>query len=202
MRVVAGRARGMRLVCPSGDEVRPVPDMAREAIFNILRHDLEDAVALDLFAGAGAMGIEALSRGASWCVFVERSARVRRSLDQNLAHTRLAEFCDVLQRDAFKCVPFLKKLGRGYDIVFVCPPFPLLRSPGQAASLTRLLGELTETGLLKPGAQVILQHEKRSLACGAPPGLKAVQRRAYGRNLFTFYAAGEVAHEEDDTRQS
>jgi 16S rRNA G966 N2-methylase RsmD len=106
-----------------------------------------------------------------------------------LSHTRLAEFCDVVQRDALRCVPALRKLGRAYDLVFVCPPFPLLRSAAQAAALMRMLGELAQTGLLNQGAQVILQHEKWSIVSVAPSPLETTQRREFGRNRFTFYAA-------------
>jgi len=191
MRVIAGRMRGMRLECAPGDDVRPVPDMAREAIFNILRNEIEGAIVLDLFAGAGTMGIEALSRGAKWCVFVERSPRVRAVMEKNLAHTRLAEFCDVLQRDAFKCLPPLKKCGRTFDIVFACPPFAAYLNPARKAAVTQLLGDLSRSGLLNVGAQVILQHEKRSGVPEHMPGLRLLQRRVYGRNLFSFYAPGD-----------
>jgi len=180
--------RGMRLDCPPGDDVRPVPEMAREAIFNILRNEIEGAIVLDLFAGAGTMGIEALSRGAKSCLFVEQSSRVRKVLEKNLAHTRLAEVCDVLQRDAFRCVQPLKESGRTFDIVFVCPPFVTYRNPARKAALTELLGGLSHLGLLNVGAQVILQHEKRSGVPERVPGLRFSQQRTYGRNLFNFYA--------------
>lgn len=189
MRVIAGAARGMRLDCPPGEDVRPVSDMAREAIFNILRDAVEGATALDLFAGAGTMGIEALSRGADWCVFVERSARVRKVLEKNLAHTRLAELCDVLQRDVFKCMEALQRLGRTFDVVFVCPPFSLLLRPTRKSALMETLAELAESGLLNPGGEIVLQHEKRSGVPDSVPGLTLRQQRAYGRNIFNFYVS-------------
>ena len=193
MRVISGRARNMRLECPTGDDVRPVPEMAREAIFNILREDVADAEVLDLFAGAGTMGIEALSRGAAWCVFVERSPRVRNVLEKNLAHTRLAEFCDVLQRNALTCLPALSRLDRVFDLVFVAPPFPMFLDPVQKQGILALTGELERTGLLRPRARIILQHEKRSGVNDIPPGLALEQQRVYGRNLFNFYVrAGEA----------
>ena len=190
MRVIAGRARGMRLECPSGDDVRPVPEMAREAIFNILSNEIEGAAALDLFAGAGTMGIEALSRGAEWCVFVERSARVRAVLEKNLSHTRLAEFCDVLQRDVFRCMEALARCGRVFEVVFVCPPFPLYREVGRREALAAFLGELGARGLLREEAQVIVQHEKSSGMEDNVPGLILAQQRVYGRNLISFYVPG------------
>jgi 16S rRNA (guanine(966)-N(2))-methyltransferase RsmD len=180
----------MRLKCPPGDAVRPIPDMAREAIFNILRDATPEATVLDLFAGSGAMGIEALSRGAGWCVFVERSARVRRVLESNLAHTRLAELSDVLQRDALKCTAPLQRLGRTFDLVFVGPPFALMRETRGRRALRSLLGALASAGLLNPGARLILQHERQSHMHETPGGLTLEARRAYGRNLFNFYSPG------------
>ncbi len=189
MRVVAGRARGMRLQCPAGDDVRPVPDMAREAIFNILHNEVEGAVVLDLFAGAGTMGIEALSRGAQWCVFVESAPQICSLLERNLAHTRLAEFGEILQQDVRKSVPFLVEIKRTYDLVFACPPFSQLLDKFQANSLLLLLLEgMAKAQLLNSGAQVILQHEQRSAVSNPPPGFTLTQQRTYGRNIFSFYA--------------
>lgn len=187
MRVISGKARGMRLICPAGTHVRPVPDMAREALFDTLRDQIQGATILDLFSGAGTIGIEALSRGADWCVFVEQSPAVRRFLQKNLAHTRLDDACNVLQRNALTCLPALQNLGRRYDLVFAGPPFPLLLDPAKRDKLMKTLGALARTGLLNSGGHVILQHEKRSAVARAPAGLVPARRRAYGRNLFSFY---------------
>ena len=190
MRVVAGKARRTRLECPSGCEVRPTPDMCREALFNILRGRVEDAVFLDLFAGAGTMGIEALSRGAAWCVFVERSPTTRQALERNLARTRLAEFCDVMQRDVFRCLDALAKLGRKFDITFVGPPFSILRDARRRSALLDVLDRLDEGGLSKGDGVVIMQHEKKTEMPEATARLVRCDQRLYGRNAFTFYRSG------------
>ena len=188
MRVVAGKARRMRLECPAGRDVRPVPEMAREAIFNILHDMVEGASLLDLFAGAGTVGIEALSRGAEWCVFVERSPNTRQVLEKNLAHTKLAEFCDVLQRDAFRCVEALKELGRRFDLIYLGPPFSMYRDPVRRNALLDLAGQLVGEGLLKDGGLVIMQHELRTGMPETIAQLRLEDRRTYGRNAFSFYA--------------
>lgn len=187
MRVVGGKARGMRLECPRGLEVRPAPEVAREALFNILRDFVAGATVLDLFAGAGTVGIEALSRGADWCVFVERSAEARRTLERNLAHTRLAEFCDVLQRDAFRCVASLEKLGRRFDIVYLGPPFPLWHNVERTAALMGLLDGIPASGLLAEGGVLVAQHEPKTNLPETTAELRRFDRREYGRNAFTFY---------------
>ena len=172
--------------------------MAREALFNILRDRIEEAVFLDLFAGAGGMGIEALSRGAAWCVFVERSPATRRVLERNLARTRLAEFCDVLQRDVFRCFESLVKTGRTFDIVFVGPPFALLYSKSRIAALLAFLDRIVEQGLLKTSGEVIIQHEKQIGLPEATSRLARFDRRMYGRNVFTFYRPDKDSAEAGD----
>jgi 16S rRNA (guanine(966)-N(2))-methyltransferase RsmD len=187
MRIVAGTARGTRLDCPPGEKVRPTPEMARQAIFNILRDAVEGATALDLFAGVGTIGIEALSRGAAWCVFVERSARHLRFLERNLQRAHLAGRADLLLRDVFRCAGSLAGLGRPADIAFVGPPFPLLADPAGRAALMALLDEFAERRLLKPGCVVILQHDRRDPIPESTPRLGAAGRRSYGRNALTLY---------------
>jgi 16S rRNA (guanine966-N2)-methyltransferase len=190
MRIVAGTARGTRLDCPRGEKVRPTPEMARQAIFNIIGDAVNGATVLDLFAGVGTVGIEALSRGAAWCVFVERSNAHKLYLERNLERTHLAKQGDVLLRDVFRCAEALAKLGRPADIAFVGPPFPLLQDPAGRASLIRLLDEFAQRRLFKPGCTVILQHDLRDPIPEATPHLHAAGRRSYGRNVFTLYEAG------------
>ena len=180
----------MKLECPPGREVRPTPDMAREALFNILRDYVDDACVLDLFAGAGTVGIEALSRGATWCVFVERSPAVRQVLERNLAHTRLAEFCDVLQHDAFRCVDALKRLGRRFDLVYLGPPFTLWHNDDHRTALMEVLDALAAAALLKEDAVLVAQHEPDTLMPDVTAQLRQFDRRKYGRNVFTFYEQG------------
>ena len=111
MRVIAGTARGTKLECPPGDEVRPTPDMARQALFNILQEAVSGATVLDIFAGVGTVGIEALSRGAAHCVFVERSPKHGKFLKRNLERTHLGGRADVLVRDALRCTERVAGLG-------------------------------------------------------------------------------------------
>jgi len=187
MRVIAGKARGMCLECPPGEDVRPAADMARQAVFNILREYVNDTTVLDLFAGAGTVGIEALSRGAARCVFVENSPRTIEWLEKNLAHTRLAEFAEVLQRDAFRCVETLKTLGLRFDMVHLGPPFPMWHDPERKKALIGLLDEIAEVDLLVPDAALAVQHEP---AVELPSETKYLTRfdlRRYGRNAYSFY---------------
>jgi len=121
VRIIAGEAKGRVLVAPRGGGTRPATDRIREALFAILEPDLPDAQVLDLFAGAGTMGLEALSRGAAHATFVERGAPAVQALKKNVAATRFGERADVVSANV---IGFLDRLGPAkYDVAFVDPPF-------------------------------------------------------------------------------
>jgi len=195
MRVIAGKARGMRLECPPGDDVRPAADMARQALFNILREYVSGTTVLDLFAGAGTVGIEALSRGAAHCVFVEKSPQAIAWLEKNLAHTRLAEFAEILQRDAFRCVERLKTLGLRFDMVHLGPPFPMWHDIDCKRALIGLLDEIAGADLLAPDAALAAQHEPTVELPTETKRLTRFDLRRYGRNAYTFYELKKPSHD-------
>lgn len=186
MRVIAGSAGGMRLDAPPGMDVRPIPDMARQALFNILGQDVAGARFLDLFAGAGAVGIEALSRGAERCVFVEKCPRHLEFIRRNLEHTRLAERAEPLLGDAFRAPATLKGC-EPFDFIFLGPPFPLWQAPPSKARLLALMDELAAGGILKPQGTLIAQHDVKDVLPEASTSLVRTDRRAYGRNVLSFY---------------
>jgi 16S rRNA (guanine966-N2)-methyltransferase len=121
MRIIAGTHRGRRLAAPKGEHTRPTSDRAREALFSIVG-PLEDAAVLDLFAGSGALGLEALSRGAARCAFVDRDRAACRAIRDNLASLGLAG-ATVLQRDAVQALREEAAAGRRYDLVLLDPPY-------------------------------------------------------------------------------
>jgi len=119
MRIIAGDRRGSKITAPKGDTTRPTSDRVREAAYNLIG-PVEDAVVLDLFAGSGAMGLEALSRGARRCVFVESDRAASRVIQENLEKLRFTG-AFVLQKDAFQALR--EERGRTYDLVLVDPPY-------------------------------------------------------------------------------
>ena len=119
MRVISGTARGCRLASPDGIDTRPTADRVKEAMFSIIQAFVHDSDALDLFAGSGGLGIEALSRGASHCDFVEQSARAIAVVTANLEKTRLSDF-SVHKQSAER---FLWSCSKKYDLVFLDPPY-------------------------------------------------------------------------------
>nr|WP_255420069.1 MULTISPECIES: 16S rRNA (guanine(966)-N(2))-methyltransferase RsmD [Anaerotruncus] len=142
MRVITGTARGTRLQAPEGLTTRPTSDMAKEAIFSILHFEVEQAMVLDLFAGSGQLGIEALSRGAKSCIFVDTSRAAQEVIRRNLAAAKLAAQARVAAMDVNA---FLQSAAERFDIAFLDPPY------GQKlidAVLPRLAEKMNETGII------------------------------------------------------
>lgn len=148
MRVIAGSARRIRLQAPAGHAVRPTGDRARERLFAVLQPWLENALCLDLFAGSGALGIEALSRGARHCVFVDRDARSRAAVRANLERTGLEERAELLALPAEAALARLSRGGARFDLVFLDPPYDAPELVAAALATLPALGLLAPQGLV------------------------------------------------------
>ncbi len=122
MRVIAGSARSIPLKSPPGDHTRPTTDRIKETLFNMIQRDIPGCSFLDLFAGSGQIGIEALSRGAAWCVFVENDRAALDCLDENLRKTKLAGKTSVLKQDTFVALTTLE-YKYSFDVIFMDPPY-------------------------------------------------------------------------------
>jgi 16S rRNA (guanine966-N2)-methyltransferase len=179
MRVIAGRFGGRRLAAPGGRDTRPTADRVREALFSTLG-PLDGATVLDVFAGSGALAIEALSRGAARAVLVERDPRAAAVIRSNLAALGLGDDeARVVVRAARAALRDARTSGETYDLVFLDPPY---RS---AATLGRELSEALE-GLLAPGARVVSESDRRApLELSLPLG----HERRYGDTLIRIHTA-------------
>jgi 16S rRNA (guanine966-N2)-methyltransferase len=181
MRVIAGSAKGRRLG-PVPPGVRPVSDRAREGLFSSLAGRVVEARCLDLFAGTGAVGIEALSRGASVCRFVDRSRGAAAAIRENLRKTGLADRATVVTADV------LDHLRRGpgdeepADLVFLDPPYELEGSP-----LDACLAALDRGWLAPPGWTVVVTRGHKSSLPGVPLHWAAGRQLRYGDSLLTLY---------------
>jgi 16S rRNA (guanine(966)-N(2))-methyltransferase RsmD len=181
MRVIAGTARGRPLVAPRGAHTRPITDRVKETLFGILGDQVIDARVLDLYAGSGSVGIEALSRGAASCDFVEHDRRAVEAIRENLARAGVGEHASVHAQDV------LRFLGRSVDgrftLVFVDPPYE------ERAILAPLEGLI---GRLAPGATVVVKHHWRT-PVPEPSGLARRRERRFGETTLTFLAANGEA---------
>ena len=183
-RVIAGRARGIRLLAP-GEGTRPLADRVKQTLFAILEPDLDGARFLDLFAGSGAAGIEALSRGAAAAVFVERDAAAGRTIEANLARASLAgPAARVVRADVLGYLAGRAVADGPFDVVVADPPYA---DTALLEAVLRRLGAGGEGAVLAPAARVVATHFWRT----APParaGLLASERaRRFGETALTFY---------------
>lgn len=183
MRVVAGSAKGVRLA-PVPRGVRPVSDMAREGLFSSLGEGVVGARVLDLFAGTGAMGIEALSRGAGSATFVERSPAAIRTIRANLERTRLSDRAEVVPADALRFVTGKSHRGVPYDLALLDPPYE-----AGAQEVEPILAGLA-SGRLAPGFTVALTRSIRSSTHVIPVNWLATRRLEYGDTLVILYREG------------
>jgi 16S rRNA (guanine966-N2)-methyltransferase len=186
-RVVAGRAKGIRLLAP-GPATRPLADRVKQTLFGILEPDLVGSTVLDLFAGSGAAGIEALSRGAATAVFVERDPGAARTIATNLARTGLGDGARVVRGDAIAYLAGGPATDGPFDLVIVDPPYD---TPHLVARSLEALGAPSPAGpRLADGSRVVVKHFWRD----RPParvGLLASEReRRFGETALTFYRRG------------
>ena len=179
MRVIGGALRGRRLTVPRCG-VRPTSDRVRESLFATLG-DVSDAAVLDLYAGSGALGIEALSRGAACVVFVERAAQIASVLRRNLEALGLVDRSRVLRADAVRGIRTLAREGAGFDLVLADPPYA-------ADALAALLPELAGAGILHAGATLVVERRRRH-AVPVVVGLALVDHREYGDTVLTRFTA-------------
>lgn len=179
MRVIAGAAKGRRLVMAAGAETRPITDRAKEALFSILGGSIAGARLLDLFGGTGAVGIEALSRGAEEVIFIERSGPALKALGQNLHHTGLAAGAQVVRGDAFKYLarPDLQP----FDYIYVAPP----QYQGLWLQALRQIDARPE--ILTPPGEVIVQIHPKEFAEPELAHLQHIDSRRYGGVRLDFY---------------
>lgn len=184
MRIVGGKFKGKSLVGPISAVTRPTSDRVRESVFNILAHgigdfELENARVLDLFAGTGALGLEALSRGAKFCQFVDEDAEARAVMRQNADALGVIGLCKIWRRDATDlglCAP-----QSPFSLVFIDPPYD--RGLSEKALKCLVTG-----GWLLPGA-VIMLEEDESVEVGDVVGLTVIDTRSYGDTQIKFYRA-------------
>lgn len=186
MRLTGGTDRGRRLVAPRGSRTRPTGAKVREAMFNILGPTPDGAV-LDLYAGTGALGLEALSRGAARAVFVERDPHALSALRRNIRELGVDDRAQVVAADVATALRRLAGEGHmRFCWVFLDPPYRL--------EVEAVLGELGSNDLLVPCAVVVVEHDRRhrppGSVSGSVAGLFLADRRTYGDTELSFYRGG------------
>jgi len=179
LRVISGKLKGRKLFTLKGMDLRPTSDRVKEAIFDILQNSVEGQKVLDLFAGTGAMGIEALSRGAKRAVFVEASPRSLAVLYKNLAVGRLQEQAEVLSREVQAGMKILSERGETFDLIFLDPPY----GKGLAR---KTLQALSGESILAPDALIVAEHSSAE-DLDVVSFLERIDQRRYGSTLVSFF---------------
>lgn len=177
MRVIAGKYKGRRLETPADYSVRPTTDKVKEALFSILTEEIWDSRFLDLFSGTGSIGIEALSRGASECVFGDCSRESIRLIRANIEHCGVSEGAKVVYGDFRK---ILTALDGKFDIIFLDPPY------GEGF-LQPCFEAIRERELLSDGGMIIAEHRKEENMPDDMSGFKKLKERKYGRIVLSIY---------------
>ena len=177
MRVISGKARGIALKTPQGQATRPTADRVKEAMFSIIQFDIPGAKILDLFGGTGQLGIEALSRGASSCVFIDEREEACKLIRENLKRTKLESSAKVIRSDYLR---YLAACQDKFDVVLLDPPYAEI-------FLENSLKMITEIDILQSGGIIVTEHPLGKELSVEFPGYSRSKDYKYGSTLLTLY---------------
>jgi len=179
MRIISGTSRGRKLVTPRHQSLRPTSDRVKESIFNILQDDVEDKVVLDLFAGTGNLGIEALSRGARRALFVERGRQALRLIQRNLAQVGLEGRSEILPKDANRAIGILNQRGECFDLILMDPPY-------ERGLIQSTLIKLNFNPIYHKNSILVVEHNRREPLPHVLGGWDLVRQRRIGDTLISI----------------
>ena len=189
MRIIGGSARGRSIVAPAGSKTRPTQEYVRESLFNIIRWDLQDARVLDLFAGTGALALEAVSRGAKDAVLIDMDRDACQAIKKNMETSRLGAQCRLIARDYEQAMAQLAREGQKFDVVFLDPPYRMENTGEMCAALY-------DRGLLAGDFLIVVEH-RRGMAPLLDARFAASDLRRYGDTEITFVRRAKAPGEED-----
>ncbi len=182
MRIIAGSARGRPLKGPKGaDPIRPTADRVRETIFNLLGQWMDGLAVLDLYAGTGALGLEAVSRGARQAVLVDQHREAVALCRANTEALGFGDRVEVVATPVDRALARLGREGRAFDLVFADPPYA-------ARAVPAILEQVDRLGLLAPGGRLCVEHDKREEAADSSGGLARDDQRTFGDTRVSLYA--------------
>jgi 16S rRNA (guanine966-N2)-methyltransferase len=180
VRVISGSAKGRPLKSVPGNGTRPTTDKVKEALFSMIGPYFEGGTALDLYAGTGGLGIEALSRGIDAAVFVDMEQKAIDTVRANLRAAKVEVQAEVYRNDAGRALAALEKRGRAFDLVFLDPPYRLKHGD-------QLMVTMAAKNLLKPDAVIVLEHESDYEYPENVPGFRRTRQSVYGETAISIY---------------
>ncbi len=183
MRIISGSFKGKKILIPKDNKTRPLKDLTKESIFNIIKHsnkfdiDFSNSYILDLFSGVGSFGIECISRGAKQVIFIENYPKVLPLLKKNLLNLKPIENYEIIEKDIYNDNVFLN-LNYKFDIIFLDPPY-------RDKNLENLLNEIKNQKILKKNGIIILHRHKKEQDC-FPSNYKFIEQKVYGISKIIF----------------
>ncbi|MBE6591133.1 MAG: 16S rRNA (guanine(966)-N(2))-methyltransferase RsmD [Ruminococcaceae bacterium] len=183
MRIITGSAKGMTLFSPKGDQVRPTTEMAKEGMFSSIQFDIEGARVLDLFSGSGQLGLEALSRGAAFAVFVDASQDSLNVTRQNVVKTGFTDRSRIIRSEYGEYIKNAGKQNEKFDIVFADPPY------GKEI-IGEIVKRLLKNGLLNDGAIVLCETDNGEVELEGAEGIESVKKYKYGKTFVYMVRIG------------
>jgi 16S rRNA (guanine(966)-N(2))-methyltransferase RsmD len=187
MRIISGASKGRKLKMPSGRSVRPTSDRVKESIFDTLGDEVKGKVVLDLFAGTGNLGIEALSRGAAKAVFVEKGRQALRVIGRNLLETGMAARSEVLPKDALRAIGILAQRDEPFDLILMDPPY-------REGWIMKALERLRRNPVHHEGSLLVIEHDRREPLPGAVEGWEVIKQRKLGDTVVSFLVPRKSAY--------
>jgi len=179
MRIISGTSKGRKLLTPKKYSVRPTSDRVKESLFNILGSEVEGKVVLDLFAGTGNLGIEALSRGAKRVIFVEKGWQALRLIQTNLNQFGLGDRSEILPKDVNRAIGILKQRGECFDLILMDPPY-------EKGLIQRTLMKLNSHQIYHGDSILVIEHDRREPLPHILDGWNLVRQQKIGDTLLSF----------------
>jgi len=183
MRIISGTSKGRRLITQKGQSLRPTSDRVKEAIFSILGDEVEGKVVLDLFAGTGNLGIEALSRGAKKASFVERQRQALRLIQKNLSQCHLEGQSEILPRDVNQAIGILQQRGESFDLILMDPPY-------EKGLIQKTLMKLQMYKIYQRDSILVIEHDRREPLPPMPEKWNLFRQRKMGDTIISFLKVG------------
>jgi 16S rRNA (guanine966-N2)-methyltransferase len=184
MRIISGTSKGRKLVTPRSQFLRPTSDRVKESIFNILQDEIVGKVVLDLFAGTGNLGIEALSRGAKKTIFIEKGRQALRLIQRNLTQFGLEERSEILPKDANRAIGILKQKGESFDLILMDPPY-------LKGLIQKTLMKLNSHQIYHKDSILVIEHNRREPLSIVMEGWNLIRQRRIGDTLISFLTPWE-----------
>jgi len=180
MRIIGGIRKGHTILCPKSRMIRPTTDFLREYIFNVLNNYTSDSVVLDLFAGTGSLGLEALSRGAAKAIFIEKNKTFGKTLKKNIEKLRFGSISQIIINDVFTCLKNKSNLAQSFDLIFADPPY-------HSNYYLRLVNLINEKQYLKSNGLFVIEHDDDCPLNDTVTNFKLVKRKEAGKSTISIF---------------